>query len=101
MNLLNQLYEVEKKADINSIVKKIQRLTDSNWHTKSLIVLAKEILKDEKLVSALNKIQKSHEEVGYLTTEDGKARREIYDKAMEAAKKILSSEDFAKVQGAF
>jgi len=90
-----------KVMDLDAIVKKIAKATDQNMHTESLKILAKEILKDTKMVKALDAIETISDYFGHLSEGAKRAREEFMIVAMDQAKKILSPEDYAKIHGAF
>jgi hypothetical protein len=92
---------VSKSLSVDAVVKKIAKATDQNFHTESLKILAKEILKDAKMVKALDAIETISDYWGHLSEGAKRAREEFALVAMEKAKKILSPEDYDKVNGAF
>ena len=86
------------KENMDDIIKRIKKMTQINY-TKSIIILASEILKNKKMVAALESLNTIRDFFG--SVKGGDIRNEILEIAFNSAKKILSKEDYKKLYDAF
>jgi hypothetical protein len=79
-------------------ITKIAKLTDINYHTEALLVLAKAI-GDEGATLVLTSIRQSQEELGYLLSSGSQLRYEVYQSLM-AQVETLYPQHLAAVRAA-
>ena len=81
---------VEKKEMSVADIKKIQKMTDRNDHTGSLMHLAK-LLGDRKGLEALKGIMMTHKALGHMPEGLMKTRNQIYDNLMRQSSSKYSN----------
>ena len=101
MKLSTILKEAQEEVsnDVHTAVKKMEKLTDQNHHTESLIELAK-LLKSKKHENILKAIQDITEEEKSLPYMIDKYRLEISRELSLLAKQKLNNKEFAAVYSA-
>ena len=90
----------EEVKSVDSIIKKIEKLTDENNHTESRLVIAKDILHDKKYAKVLDAITEIHEFFGHMPSGLIEVRTEITNQMLEEAKKKLSDDEYKSLKGA-
>jgi len=96
-NLVEKKISIEE-ADINAIVAEIADLTDRNNHTLSLLMIAKDILKDKRWVDVFESLVRWQDKYSFYSIPQ--ARYPLYQEFMEVLKKKLSPDDYRKIQNA-
>ena len=81
---------VEKKEMSDADIKKIEKMTDRNDHTGSLMHLAK-LLGDRKGLDALKGIMMTHKALGHMPEGLMKTRNQIYDNLMRQSSSKYSN----------
>lgn len=94
-----ELKEV-KDVDVSDLVKKIQKHTDRNAHTESVLELAK-FLKEKKMENILNSIMDIHMEMGSMPVELSKLRGQILDELMKFVKTKYGYDIYTQINSAF
>ena len=92
----------ELKSDLSSIKKKYEKNEDKNAHSENVVLLAKHFGTKEDLAEA-KEILAIHEKEGYLSSENGKKRQDLYLKLLGKARAEMDKEgiEFAKGGVAF
>ena len=86
---INNRIDEGKEFPVN-IIKKIQSFTDDNEHNEARILTAK-TMKDKKLLSAYEGVEKLHLYFGDLTTELRKIRQQLDKRLFNDVKKKFSN----------
>ena len=81
---------VEKKEMSAADIKKIEKMTDRNDHTGSLMHLAK-LLGDRKGLEALKGIMMTHKALGHMPEGLMRTRNQIYDNLMRQSSSKYSN----------
>jgi hypothetical protein len=76
-----------------NVVDQIGRLTNRNLHTEALILGAK-MLGLTELVKKIELLLKLHKLIGYLPRSLSEFQHELYQEFMNAAKRVLTTEEF-------
>jgi len=90
MDSYRQMYEAKefKQSDIDTV----EKLTDRNEHTKSLMHIAK-VMGDRKAIKKLELIDKMHKEYGHMPMNLKSLRDEVYDDLKKEMKKYSNGDD--------
>ena len=89
-----------KQDPIEILRETISAYTDINYHTKSVLTLAK-FLKDDKAIKELKQIEKEHNRIGHLPYELMTKRREIFYRLMDDLRIKHGQEVHDKLNSAF
>lgn len=91
---------MKTKLSITDLRAKIYSLTDRNYHTESVLELAK-FLGDERLVKVLKHIMGIHEAMGHMPSKIYDCRHEILEVLLNRVEKELGIETRNLLYGAF
>lgn len=86
-------------VDVSDLVKKIEKHTDRNAHTESVIELAK-FLKQKKFENILNSIMDIHMEMGSMPAELSKLRGNILDELMKMVRNKYGNDIYKQINSA-
>ena len=114
MSKFQKLYESFKSSkDLDSIkenidksledtIKKIKDATERNDHNEALILLYRDIFKDEKYTKEMEKIRDEHMKVGHMTDEmSKKVYKDYHVPAMKRLKTQFNKDVYEKIHDAF
>jgi hypothetical protein len=96
---IGQLKEASN-IDVTGLVKKIEKHTDRNAHTESVIELAK-FLKEKSMEKILNSIMDIHMEMGSMPSELSKLRGQILDELLKLVKTKYGYDIYTQINSAF
>ncbi len=101
MKLSTLLKEAQEEIgkDVQTVVNKMEKLTDQNHHTEALLELAK-LLNSKKHQNLLKAIQDITEEERSMPYMVGKYRDEIYRELSLLAKQKLNNKEYAAIYSA-
>jgi len=97
---LSGIERIDESKDFDVVFKKIEKQTDENDHTGSIMTLAK-FLKDKKSEKILSMIIGIHKIVGHMPSPLIDYRSSIRKDLMKLAEKKLGKEKASKLNGAF
>ena len=86
-------------VDVSDLVKKIEKHTDRNAHTESVIELAK-FLKQKKFENILNSIMDIHMEMGSMPAELSKLGGNILDELMKMVRNKYGNDIYKQINSA-
>jgi len=96
--MVKEAAEEEVSSPIRNLANKMEKLTDRNQHTQTLILLAT-YLKSKKHQLLLQAIDDIHEIEGSLPSEISKYRDRIYKELTVLAKKSMNAKEYSAVIG--
>jgi len=101
MKLSQIIKEAQEEVgeDVQTAVNKMEKLTDQNHHTESLLELAKLLnsKKHENVLKAIQDITKEERSLPYMVD---KYRQEIYRELSLLAKQKLNNKEYAAIYAA-
>jgi uncharacterized membrane protein YgaE (UPF0421/DUF939 family) len=100
INLLPTNLKEAKNVDVSDLVKRIEKHTDRNAHTESVLELAK-FLKEKKMENILNSIMDIHKEMGSMPSELSKLRGQILDELLKFVKTKYGYDIYTQINSAF
>jgi hypothetical protein len=96
---------LRKKAVTVSVtesqIKQIAKMTDRNDHVGALVFAAEKVLKDKKLVAAIEAVGELHNFYGHMPTSLGEVKHDLYKTTMARLKRQLSPEDYEAIHSVF
>lgn len=92
---------LNEAVNISSAIKRIEKATDDNDHTGSVLIAAREIAKDKKLVAALEAVKTIQDYFGHMPSGLIDVRTELRKGMLAALKGKISKEDLENLEGAF
>ena len=96
--MVKEAAEEEVSSPIRNLANKMEKLTDRNQHTQTLILLAT-YLKSKKHQTVLKLIDDISNAEGSLPSEISKYRDRIYDELVSLAKKSMNAKEYSAVIG--
>jgi hypothetical protein len=87
-------------VDVSSLVKTIEKHTDRNAHTESVLELAK-FLKEKSMEKILNSIMDIHMEMGSMPQELMKLRQQILDELMKLVRNKYGNDIYKQINSAY
>lgn len=96
--MVKEAAEEAVSSPIRNLADKMEKFTDNNQHTESLMALAT-YLKSKKHQTVLKSIDGIHNAEGSLPSEISKYRDRIYDELVSLAKKSMNAKEYSAVIG--
>jgi len=96
--MVNEADEEKVSSPIRNLADKMEKFTDNNQHTESLMALAT-YLKSKKHQTVLKSIDGIHNAEGSLPSEISKYRDRIYNELTALAKKSMNAKEYSAVIG--
>ena len=90
----------EVNVDVSGLVKTIEKHTDRNAHTESVLELAK-FLKQKKFENILNSIMDIHMEMRSMPQELMKLRQQILDELMKLVRNKYGNDIYKQINSAY
>ena len=96
--MVNEAAEEKVSSPIRNLADKMEKFTDNNQHTESLMALAT-YLKSKKHQTVLKSIDGIHNAEGSLPSEISKYRDSIYKELTVLAKKSMNAKEYSAIMG--
>ena len=96
--MVKEAAEEEVSSPIRNLADKMEKFTDNNQHTESLMALAT-YLKSKKHQTVLKSIDGIHNAEGSLPSEISKYRDRIYKELTALAKRSMNAKEYSAVIG--
>lgn len=87
--------------DVSRDLAHIADLTDRNQHIESLLVLAKNILRDDVLAEKLETLSRLYRKAGYLTPALKASKDRLYESAMQQSRRRMAPSVYREVHRRF